>query len=110
MMQGIATMEHPIFLLLIPVGGFMLFAFIAVCISSTPSAPPPPSERTADEYNAAAVLMAAKRNYLDMQTELRKSEIEAARIEALHKERDQIIAHDRKVRGLSAELDAKRSA
>lgn len=80
------------------------FAGVFASASSVPS----PREKTPDEYNADAVLLAAKRHHTEMQTELRKAEIEAARIEAIHKERDEIIKHDRKVRDLNARLDEKR--
>lgn len=103
-------MEPVIFFVIVIAVGVCIFGFIATAVSSTPSPPPPPREKTVDEYNAAAVLMAAKKNYIDTQSELRKSELEAARVEALHKERDEIIAHDRKVRGLNARLDARRSS
>jgi len=103
-------MEPGIFFLFVIVAGVVIFGFWAVAIGLISSSPAPPPEKTAEDYNAGTVLMAAKKNYLDIQTELRKSEIEAARVEALHKERDEIIAHDRKVRGLNAELDVKRSS
>jgi hypothetical protein len=74
------------------------------------SAKPPPRAKTADEYNADAVLLAAKRHHTEMMSELRKAEIEAARVDAIYKERGEIIAHDKKVRDLNARLDEKRSA
>jgi hypothetical protein len=71
---------------------------------------PPPREKTPDEYNAEAVLFAARRHHTEMQTELRKAEIEAARVDAVHKERNEIVAHDKKVRDLNARLDERRRA
>jgi cytochrome b len=88
--------------------GFAVVAGFFSTAMSSPSAPP--REKTADEYNTDAVLLAAKRHHTEMMTELRKAEIEAARIEAIHKERAEIIAHDKKVRDLSARLDEKRRA
>lgn len=86
----------------------VVIGFVAVAASLQPF--PPPPEKTADEYNAEAVLMAAKRHHTEMQTELRKAEIEAARVDAIHKECPEIIAHDKKVRDLNARLDEKRRA
>ena len=69
---------------------------------------PPPRKKTADEYNADAILLSARRHHTEMMTELRKAEVEAARVEAIHKERNEIIAHDKKLRDLNARLDEKR--
>jgi hypothetical protein len=69
---------------------------------------PPPRAKTADEYNAEAVLLAARRHHTEIMTELRLAEIEAARVEAIHSERNEIIAHDRTVRDLNARLDEQR--
>lgn len=88
--------------------GVVMFVAISVMVSGDSG--PPPREKTADEYNAEAVLLAAKRHHTEMQTELRKAEIEAARVDAIHNERDEIIAHDKKVRNLNARLDEKRRA
>ena len=96
----------PVFLIFVAV----VVAIIAVIwFSSVPSAPPP-REKTPEEYNAEAVLFAARRHHTEMQTELRKAEIEAARVDAVHKERNEIIAHDKKVRDLNARLDERRRA
>jgi hypothetical protein len=81
--------------------GYVLFEVL--------SAPPPP-KKTADEYNADAVLLAARRHHIEMETELRKAEIEAARVNAMHQETSEIIKHDRKVRDLNAKLDEQRRA
>jgi hypothetical protein len=90
-----------LFVVALGIVGFVVFLW---SISSTPPLP----ERTADEYNAEAVLLSARRHHTEMLTELRKAEIEAARVEAVHKERDEIIRHDKKVRDLNAHLDEKR--
>jgi hypothetical protein len=87
-------------------GGVVFLIIFA--INNSPK--PPPRAKTADEYNADAVLLAAKRHHTEMMTELRKAEIEAARVAAVHQERDEIIKHDRKVRDLNARLDEKRRA
>jgi hypothetical protein len=89
--------------LLIVGGGFALFVYRVLLRPE-----PPPRTKTADEYNAEAVLLAAKRHHTEMISELRKAEIEAARVEAIHSERNEIIAHDRKVRDLNARLDEQR--
>lgn len=91
----------------------LLIAFLVAMVgffATMPSSSPPPRKKTADEYNTEAVLFAAKRHHTEMQTELRKAEIEAARVDALHKETSEIVAHDKKVRNLNARLDEKRSA
>jgi hypothetical protein len=89
---------------------FVFVALIIVCgfIAIAMSPPPPPRRKTADEYNAEAVLLAAERNHTDMMTELRKSQLEAARVEAVHKDQNEIIAHDKKLRNLNSQLDEKR--
>jgi hypothetical protein len=94
-----------VFLVIVAVVVFVIFYIIL-----SENSGPPPREKTADEYNAEAVLLAAKRHHTEMQTELRKAEIEAARVDAIHKERDEIVAHDKKVRNLNARLDEKRRA
>jgi hypothetical protein len=91
--------------LLIVGGGIALFVYRVLLHPE-----PPPRTKTADEYNAEAVLLAAKRHHTEMISELRKAEIEAARVDAIYKERGEIIAHDKKVRDLNARLDEKRSA
>ena len=87
--------------------GGVVFVII-FAINNSPK--PPPRAKTADEYNAEAVLLAAKRHHTEMISELRKAEIEAARVDAIYKERGEIIAHDKKVRDLNARIDEKRSA
>ncbi len=98
----------PVFLILL----FVIVAALVVMglIAMVMSPPPPPRRKTADEYNAEAVLLAAERNHTDALTELRKSQLEAARVEAMRKDSDEIIAHDKKVRDLNARLDEKRRA
>jgi hypothetical protein len=91
-------------LLAIGVCFMVVVGFVAAIFGQSPS-----REKTADEYNAEALLMAAKRHHLDMRTELRRAEFEAERMEALHKERHEIIAHDKKLRELNAKLETKRS-
>jgi hypothetical protein len=97
----------------VPDGLFLVAILFVIGImagaSSGLTSSPPPA-KTADEYNAEAVVLAAKRHHTDMMTELRKAEIEAARVDAIHKERDEIIAHDKKVRDLNARLDQNRRA
>lgn len=83
---------------------------LGIFVMSLQSPPPKPREKTADEYDCDTLLLAAKKRHLDITTELKKSEIEAARIEALHKERDEIIKHDKQVRRLNQILDERRSA
>jgi hypothetical protein len=104
---GGAEIAFVLLLLVIVVAIGLAFVFES---SISPPRRAPPREKTADEYNAEAVMLAAKRHHTEMQTELRKAEIEAARVDAIHKERDEIIAHDKKVRNLSARLDEKRRA
>jgi hypothetical protein len=94
-----------IFVLLF-IGGVVGLCYICSEVFSAP----PPAKKTADEYNTEAVLLAAQRHHTEMETELRKAEIEAARVNALHQETSEIIKHDRKVRDLNAKLDEKRRA
>jgi hypothetical protein len=98
--------EMPVVIPIVAIGfGLFIFLFVAAMVLSPPRRPAP---KTVDELNADALLLAAKRHHTEMMTELRKAEIEAARVEAIHKERDEIIAHDRKVRELNAHLDERR--
>lgn len=88
----------------------VLVGGVFLAMVSSGNSGPPPREKSPDEYNAEAVLFAARRHHTEMQTELRKAEIEAARVDAIHKERNEIIAHDKKVRDLNARLDERRRA
>jgi Zn-dependent protease with chaperone function len=80
-------------------------SLVAAAYVSTMNSFPRSREKTADEYNAEATMLAAQRRRMEMETELRKAEIEAARIDALHQEISDIVTHDKKIRNLNAKLE-----
>lgn len=102
------AIDHSLVIILVIVLVFVACVYgVMSSLSASPGSPP---KKTADEYNAEAVLLTAKRHHTEMLTELRKAEVEAARVEAIHNERGEIIAHDKKMRDLNARFDEKRRA